>query len=420
MAKRRTGFIRSAIWLVILFLLVAAAGWGINALVTPTVMVVHVTRGPVVQAFYATGTVQPVREYPIKSATEGYLDHVYVDQGDHIKAGQVLAVVNNPSLVYTAAQAKADLEEKTKRIDPATSPVLIEFDDKLRIDRDRREIAQREVDRMQSMSKISAVSAVDVDESLDKVKLIDSDTASAQKQRAAKVLELQRDLETAQAAVDTAQWELQQQTLRAPIDAVVLDRPTSQGTRVAINDTLMRTADVRPANLVMRAQVDEEDVTHCFVGQTVRMSLYAFAGQKISGRVKQIYDEADKDRRTFEVDVKFDAPDSKLAAGMTGELAFIEEEKAEADVLPSTALQNGNVYLVRDGHIVASGAVVGLKSIERIEVVSGIGPKDAVVVSPLGTLTQGSRVRANEVNPQEIEQKTKEAATPEDVTQKPF
>lgn len=420
MMTHRRGFVRWLPWIAAALVLVLAAAWVVRWFITPVVSVVHLSRGPVVQAFYATGTVQPVREFPIKSATEGYLDHVYVDKGDHIKAGQPLAVVNNPSLVYAAQRAKADLDEKLKRIDPKTSPVLIEYDDRLRIDTERRALAQREVDRLQSMTKISAVAASDVDKAIDRVKLIDVDLESTQKQRAAKVLELQRELATAQSAYDIAQWELGEQTLKAPIDAVVLDRPTSQGTRVAVNDVIMRTADVRPSNLVMRAQVDEEDVTHCHVGQVVRMSLYAFAGERITGVVKQIYDEADADRRTFEVDVTFDHPDPKLAAGMTGELAFIEEEKADADILPSTALQNGAFYVVKDGKISKSQALPGLRSIERVEVLSGLDAGDAVIVSPLGTLTEGSRVRATLVNPAVIEQQTKaqnEAASPE---KKPF
>jgi multidrug resistance efflux pump len=56
--------------------------------------------------------------------------------------------------------------------------------------------------------------------------------------------------------VATAEWNLEQQTLRAPIDGVVLDRPIAIGTRMAINDQIMRIADVTPKNLVMRAAVD--------------------------------------------------------------------------------------------------------------------------------------------------------------------
>jgi len=162
----------------------------------------------------------------------------------------------------------------------------------------------------------------------------------------------------------------------------------------------MRIADVRPANLVMRAAVDEEDVTHAEVGQAVRMSLYAFPGQRVSGRVSRIYDEADKDRRTFEVDVTFDSPDAKLSAGMTGELAFITAEKQQATIVPATALQNGVVMVVRNGRLAKSDATVGVKGFDRIEV-TGLAENDRVVISPVGTLSPGQSVRVSEIDPAE-------------------
>src|SRR3954469_4910716 len=58
----------------------------------PVVVVTEAVEGPVVQAFYSTGTIQPVREFPIKSNTAGILTDVKVDKGDHVTKGQPLAV----------------------------------------------------------------------------------------------------------------------------------------------------------------------------------------------------------------------------------------------------------------------------------------------------------------------------------------
>jgi len=187
-------------------------------------------------------------------------------------------------------------------------------------------------------------------------------------QRAAKKLELDREVEVAKAALRTAEWNVGQQTLKSPIEGVVLDRPTSIGTRVAINDVFMRVADVKPMNLVMRAAVDEEDIAKVSIGQTVRMTLYAFAGQVFSGKGTKIYDQADAERRTFEVDVKLQQPSDRLSPGMTGELAFITAEKPVATVVPAQAVQGGAIWLVRDGRLVKSDAKVGIKSIEYFRV----------------------------------------------------
>src|SRR4029078_12080818 len=137
----------------------------------------------------------------------------------------------------------------------------------------------------------------------------------------------------------------------------------------------------------------EEDVTNVNVGQTVRMTLYAFPGQVLSGTVEKIYDQADAERRTFEVDVKLQQPSDRLSPGMTGELAFITAEKPVATVVPAQAVQGGAIWLVRDGRLVKSDAKVGIKSIERAEVVSGLRNGDVVVISSVGNRSAGQAVR---------------------------
>lgn len=393
--------LRLLIYVVLVIVLIGAIAWGVSSWMSPVVNVTQMTRGPVVQAFYATGTVRPVREYPIRTPLEGTLDKVLVDKGSAVQKGQTLAIVHDPAIQFRLDRAVAVLEEKTKLASESTSPVIAELDAKIKASEELNKISQREVARITQMSTTSAASMVDLDRALDQLQTRISTLESLKAQRATKLLELAREKQVAQAEFDKATWDVEQQTLKSPIDGVVLDRPTSQGTRVAINDTLMRVADVRASELVMRAQVDEEDVTHCRIGQIVRMSLYAFPGEPITGKVVRIYNEADRDRRTFEVDVSFDQASEKLSAGMTGELAFIISEKESADVLPATAFQNGAIYIVRDGKLIRTDAKIGLSSFERIEVLSGIAPTDQVLISPIGSIAPDARVSTQTVDPDE-------------------
>ena len=380
-------------------IVIAAVAWRATVwFSTPRVVVTRATTGPVVQAFYATGTVRPVREYPIRASSAGTLDQVLVDKGDRVKSGQDLAVIVDPVLKFSLDRAKAELSEKQKRADTKLSPVLQEFDAKIGAMGEMVATARREVDRMEAMTQTQAASTVDRDRATDLWQTRLSEQASLVAQKQAKQYELQRDAEVAQAEYDSALWNTQQQTLKAPIDGAVLDRPTSRGTRVAVNDVILRIADVRPEELVMRAAVDEEDVTKVRPGQTVRMSLYSFPGVAISGRVVKIYDEADASRRTFEIDVAFERADPKLAPGMTGELAFVIDEKPSATIVPCTAVQAGKLHVVRDGKLVAADVEVGLRSFDRVEIKSGVGPDDAVVVTPIGNLSAGSRVRTSEAD----------------------
>ena len=129
------------------------------------------------------------------------------------------------------------------------------------------------------------------------------------------------------------------------------------------------------------------------------MSLYSYPDRVFTGRVSRIYDKADPDRRTFEVDVKIEQPDERMAAGMTGELAFVIAAKDKATVAPRQALQNKKLFTVRDGKLAAVDAEVGLTSVERVEIVSGLNVGDRVVISPVGGLAPGQQVRTEYMDP---------------------
>lgn len=398
--RRAQGLVR---WIVTTAIVIAA-GVAVVAVVLrltrPSVTVTEVVEGPVVQAFYSTGTIQPQREYPIRSNTAGILTEVLVDKGSRVRKDQPLAIVTDPALVYTADKTKAELNEKLKRADEKSSPVIQEYDAKIDAMGQMLQIAQREEKRLTQILENDAATRFDLDRATDRVKTLWSELESIKAQRASKLLELQREAEVAQAAHNIARWDLDQQTLRSPIDGVVLDRPTSLGTRVAVNDQIMRVADIVPQNLVMRAAVDEEDIVKVRSAQTVKMTLYAFDYRVFTGQVAQIYDQADAERRTFEVDVKLDEPDDKLSPGMTGELAFVMNAKDKALVVPSQAVQGGAIYVVNGSGVVRRAeTTLGLRSIERTEVASGLKPGDRVVITPIGDIKPGAHVRESYLDP---------------------
>jgi hypothetical protein len=139
------------------------------------------------------------------------------------------------------------------------------------------------------------------------------------------------------------------------------------------------------------------------------MSLYAFSprpGERqveqrvFEGKVLRKYDQADPDRRTFEVDVSLPPDESRFQPGMTGELAFVMRSREKAAVVPAQAVQGGALYVVRDHRLTRADAVqFGVSGVERVEVTAGLAPGDRVVVSPVGDLRPGQRVREAYVDP---------------------
>ena len=93
------------------------------------------------------------------------------------------------------------------------------------------------------------------------------------------------------------------------------------------------------------------------------------------------------------------AGSTRMSAGMTGELAFVIDAREGSAVVPSQALQGKKLYTVRGGKLTSVDAKVGLTSVERVEVVSGLEVGDRVVISPVATLREGQAVRTTFVDP---------------------
>jgi hypothetical protein len=297
------------------------------------------------------------------------------------------------------SQAKADLELKQQLADAEKSPILAEFEAKARAAREQFDVALREYKRQVELREKDSTPLATFDKAGEQLEMMRAlvDTTAANKRT--KQLELDRDAKVALAAHEIAQWNVDQQTILSPIEGRVLDRPVSVGTRVPVNGHLMQVANVAPERLIMRASVDEEDKTRVEIGQIVKVTLYAYEGQVFNAVVKQIYPQADPDRRTFEVDMAIEPPDAKFSAGMTGELAFIVDQKPSALVVPSQSVQAGKVWVVREGRVEPVDVQVGLQSIERAEILTGLAVGDRIVISSAIDLTAGQRVRTKYLDP---------------------
>src|SRR3954467_1070739 len=130
---QRHGRIRMGVLLGLAVVLVAAgAVAAVRKFIQPEVQVTRLTTGPVVQAFYATGTVSPEREYPVNSNVAGILLlEPGVDKGVAVKKDQLLGRVISDELEQKLKQAQAELREKIARADDNTSPVLAEIDKRI-------------------------------------------------------------------------------------------------------------------------------------------------------------------------------------------------------------------------------------------------------------------------------------------------
>lgn len=325
----------------ILLAAVAAAvrWWGGNS-----VEVIQPHRGLAVQAVYATGTVEPTVMLPIAPRITARLMALHVDEGVAVKKDELLARLEDE-----------DLRQRIRELQT------------------REAFAKHEFERMQALLKRNVISKT-----------------AHERARA--------EWESAEAAVARAAAESDFMKLVAPADGRIIRRDGEVGQLIPANQPVFWLSCCSP--LRISAEVDEEDIALVQPGQKVLIRADAFPEQTYEGVVRKITPKGDPVSRSYRVRVGFNE-ETPLMIGMTAETNIIIRETADALLLPSSAVMQGNVWLVEDDRLVKRKVSVGAKGIEETEILSGIEADDVIVLKPGAGLEQGLKIRPRMVHPEE-------------------
>lgn len=365
--------------LIILLVLGIVAGGYFFLWQQAKVGMITVRRGTLVKAFYATGTVRPDNEYVVKAEVQGALVELLARENQKVEKGQMMARVDDRQLRFAAERAKAELEEAEAQA-AEESPSRKEIVAKLTEARSQLQIADSQLKRFQAAAEKNAAALTDVENAQRTFVLWFNAVAGLESQLGTWGIDAKKKVAVAQANLRRAQADVADADVRAPISGVVLERYVELNEVVQVNQRLFLVAD--PEDKIMKAAVDEEDVTSTRLGQVVYMQLYAFSQPQVkpfTGEVFDILPTADPRNKTFLVKVRFVKPPKQLRVGMTAELNFIEEERANALIIPSTALLDGKVYRPARGGYEPVEVKTGIRSLEQVEIVEGLKEGEAIV-----------------------------------------
>lgn len=328
---------RRVSWAIPVLILLAVGGGGVWWRFGPvTVEVVQPTRGPAVRAIYATGTVEPPVMLPIAPRNAGRLVELKVDEGAQVHEGEELARLED-----------ADLQRSVDELAARTR------------------FAKSQLDRAQVL----------LDRGLGTV--LERDRARS-------------DWQAAVAAEARARTLRGFMTLTAPADGQILRRDGEVGQLLPANQPIFYFSQHAP--LRIEAEVDEEDILLVQPGQAVLIRAPALPDQILDGRVTSITPKGDPVSRSFRVRIDPTGA-TRLRIGMTVEVNIIVTERANALLVPATALVDGAVWLVRDGRLQRQPVQTGIGSAARVEILAGLSERDAVVKQPPATLQAGRRAR---------------------------
>ena len=301
----------------------------------PTVTAGVAILGPVSEAVYGTGTVEPERWAKVVPLQRRRVVELCRCEGQAIKTGQVLARQDDTEEVNALHELEINNEQLARDLDRAKR-------DRDKNDAAKTEYEQRSTQYEQSKSRIGA-----------------------QKAR-----------------IDSL-------VLRAPMDGMVLRRDGEVGEIVGPTDVLFWVGPPAPMQVV--AEINEEEITRISVGQKAFLRSEAFSAQALRATVSQITPKGDPARKTFRVYLLLPR-DTPLRIGMTVEVNIIYREKTAAIVVPSEAVAGNAVQVVSGGKIRRVPVTVGIKGSRNVEIIGDVS-KGATVLSPARVdLADGTRV----------------------------
>lgn len=364
--------------------LIVMAGWFFLTERPIAVQVVTIDRDVPVR-IYGLGTVEARIVSRIGFEVGAALTGLEVDNGDAVARGQILARLHAAEQEARVARAAASAEAADATLGRTRANVV----------RARAVLAQREATntRQQALAVRNTISAQraeeaqrDVDVAAAELAVAESDIAVALAQRA-----------DAEAALRYEQALLDHHVLRAPFDAIVVDRHVEAGTVVRAGEPIFTLMD--PTTVWTLAYVDEARAGAIALGQSAEVRLRSLPHEVFSGTVARIGIESDRVNEERRVWIACARCPPQVYLGEQAEVRITVALLTEAFLVPEIAVSGfdghqGRVWVVRDEKLTEVSAVFGHRTEDaRLEIVSGLAAGDQVVSAPAKGLSEGRMAR---------------------------
>ena len=298
-------------------------------------------RGEMLAMYSGTATLEAEADAEVIAKVGGEVRRLFVEEGDHVRAGQVLAQLDDRQLRLQAAQTRA-----------------------------ARAKAERDFNRQVELHSKGLVSAGAFES-------------------------LKYDLDNQVAADDIAQLNLSYSDIRAPFAGIVAVRHVKLGQEIAIGTSMFRVTD--PTPLKASVFVPERELARLKPGQSAWISVDALAGRSFPATVRLVAPVVDAATATFKVTLEVNDPKGDLKPGMFARVGIVFERRADALTIPRLALLDtdgsSNVFVVTAGKAEQRAIKTGLSNAGRVEIVEGLKGNEQVVVVGQNGLKDGNPVR---------------------------
>jgi macrolide-specific efflux system membrane fusion protein len=337
-------------------------------------MTTHVTKGNIVSRVLATGTLEGYKQVSVGAQVSGQLQKLYVDAGDEVKQGQLLAQIDSRTQQNALKDAQSQLNTYKAQL-VAKQATL--------------KRATLEFNRQQNMLKSDASAKADFEA---------AEASLAQAKADVNVVEQQ--IKQAEIKVDTAKINVGYTKIEAPIDGTVIAIVTDEGQTVVSNQTATTILKLATMDtMTVKAEISEADVIKIKPGMEVEFTILGDPKRVFKSTLKKIApapQSASSSSNTttsststaIYYNAEFDVPndDRVLRVSMTAECSIILAQKKDVLIVPITAVKTdhrtGKSYamVLRKGGPQRVDVELGLRDQTNVEVISGLTERDVLTV----------------------------------------
>lgn len=391
-------------WLAVAIVIIAGlALWqGFRLFAGASVAVDTVKRGDLVETVVASGHVETPYRVEIGSQMTGTVAKVAVREGQAVKAGQLLIMLDTHELAAGVVQAQgavAQAEAHMRQLRELTLPSA----------RDAQRAAQaKQTGAAQIEGRAAALAAKGfatralLDNARNDLEVARSNvrTAAAQVQTASPggsdYVTGQTELAQAQAGLATAQSRLAYARITAPRDGILIKRSVEQGNVVVPGSVLMVLAPAGMTQLILL--IDERNLGKIAIGQPALASADAYPAQRFAATVAYINPGIDITRASMEIKLNVAAPPPYLRQDMTVSVDIEVARRANALAVPGRSVRDALsahpwVMILRNGRAERQAVTLGIVGNSQTEIRAGLKAGDQIIPAGSPTLI-GAHARA--------------------------
>jgi RND family efflux transporter MFP subunit len=204
------------------------------------------------------------------------------------------------------------------------------------------------------------------------------------------------DLRQIQGLISVQMEKIDDYTITAPMDGLVLRRDGEVGEITEVGQVLFRVGVPKPLQVV--AEVNEEDIPRVAVGQTVLFRTDAFPDVRLEGKVREVTPMGDVVTKTYRVRVAL-PNDTPLKPGMSVEANIVTREKPNALLVPADSLQGNAVFVIESDRARRRDVTLGIRGVRNVEILSGLREGERVAAPLPSDIADGRKVRVTDKTP---------------------